>query len=67
MTSRRCAVVYSVKVDNLLGVGDISGAQHASNVAKTWCIVSTAVFCFWIVVAVVFAIIGATIGLSLMF
>lgn len=36
------AIVFSSKVNNLLAQGDIAGAQRASNTAKTWCWVATA-------------------------
>lgn len=36
------AIVFSSKVNNLLAQGDIAGAQRASNTAKTWCWVTTA-------------------------
>lgn len=36
------AIVFSSKVNNLLSQGDIDGAQRASNNAKTWCWVATA-------------------------
>jgi hypothetical protein len=35
------ALVFSAKVNTLLGQGDLAGAQRASNTAKTWCIVAT--------------------------
>ncbi|MCD9007711.1 CD225/dispanin family protein [Luteimonas sp. XNQY3] len=35
------ALVFSSKVNTLLGQGDLAGAQRASNTAKTWCIVAT--------------------------
>lgn len=36
------AIVFSSKVNTLLGQGDIEGAQRASATAKTWCWVATA-------------------------
>ena len=36
------AIVFSSKVNNLLSQGDIEGARRASNNAKTWCWVATA-------------------------
>ncbi len=36
------AIVFSAKVNTLLGQGDLAGAQRASNTAKTWCWVTTA-------------------------
>ena len=36
------AIVFSSKVNNLLAQGDIDGARRASNNAKTWCWVATA-------------------------
>ncbi|HLM52532.1 MAG TPA: CD225/dispanin family protein [Pseudoxanthomonas sp.] len=36
------AIVFSNKVNNLLAQGDIEGARRASNTAKTWCWVATA-------------------------
>lgn len=35
------AIVFSAKVNTLLGQGDLAGAQRASNTAKTWCWVTT--------------------------
>lgn len=35
------AIVFSAKVNTLLGMGDLPGAQRASNTAKTWCWVTT--------------------------
>ncbi len=36
------AIVFSSKVNSLLRIGDLAGAQRASNTAKTWCWVATA-------------------------
>lgn len=36
------AIVFSSKVNTLLGQGDLDGAQRASNNAKIWCWVATA-------------------------
>ena len=36
------AIVFSSKVNTLLNQGDIDGARRASNNAKTWCWVATA-------------------------
>jgi hypothetical protein len=36
------AIVFSNKVNNLLAQGDIDGARRASDTAKTWCWVATA-------------------------
>ena len=36
------AIVFSSKVNSLLRVGDLAGAQRASATAKTWCWVATA-------------------------
>jgi len=36
------AIVFSNKVNNLLAQGDIEGARRASDTAKTWCWVATA-------------------------
>jgi hypothetical protein len=36
------AIVFSTKVNKLLAQGDIEGARRASNTAKTWCWVATA-------------------------
>jgi hypothetical protein len=35
-------IVFSSKVNGLLAQGDLAGAQRASNTAKTWCWVATA-------------------------
>ncbi len=36
------AIVFSSKVNGLLNQGDLEGARRASNSAKTWCWVTTA-------------------------
>jgi hypothetical protein len=36
------AIVFSSKVNGLLNQGDLDGARRASNNAKTWCWVTTA-------------------------
>ncbi|MDV0439672.1 CD225/dispanin family protein [Xanthomonas sacchari] len=36
------AIVFSSKVNGLLNQGDLEGARRASNTAKTWCWVTTA-------------------------
>ncbi|WP_305805265.1 CD225/dispanin family protein [Stenotrophomonas sp. YIM B06876] len=36
------AIVFSSKVNSLLAQDDVAGAQRASNNAKTWCWVATA-------------------------
>jgi hypothetical protein len=36
------AIVYAARVNSLLAVGDFAGAQRASDTAKTWCWVATA-------------------------
>jgi len=36
------AIVFSSKVNNLLAQGDFAGAQRASDTARTWCWVATA-------------------------
>ncbi|QDI04880.1 MULTISPECIES: CD225/dispanin family protein [Xanthomonas translucens group] len=36
------AIVFSSKVNGLLNQGDLDGARRASNSAKTWCWVTTA-------------------------
>jgi len=35
------AIVFSAKVNTLLGQGDLAGAQRASSIAKIWCWVTT--------------------------
>jgi len=34
------SIVYSTKVDSLVGAGDIEGARDASNKAKLWAMIS---------------------------
>lgn len=36
------AIVFANRVNNLLAQGDIEGARRASDTAKTWCWVATA-------------------------
>ncbi len=54
------AIVFSSKVNNLLAQGDIDGARRASNNAKTWCWVATALAIIGVVFnAIYFAMGGA--------
>mgnify|MGYP000888402276 CR=1 FL=1 len=54
------AIVFSSKVNNLLSQGDIDGARRASNNAKTWCWVATALAIIGVVFnAIYFAMGGA--------
>lgn len=46
------AIVYSTKVNTLLNQGDIDGARRASNTAKTWCWVATALAILGLVINV---------------
>jgi hypothetical protein len=38
------AVVYSAQVNRRVHVGDMTGAIRASRLARTWCLVTVAVF-----------------------
>jgi hypothetical protein len=38
------AVVYSAQVNRRVQVGDMTGAFRASRLARTWCLVTVAVF-----------------------
>jgi hypothetical protein len=38
------AVVYSAQVNRRVQVGDMTGAIRASRLARTWCLVTVAVF-----------------------
>ena len=54
------AIVFSSKVNNLLSQGAIDGARRASNNAKTWCWVATALAIIGVVFnAIYFAMGGA--------
>ena len=46
------AIVYASKVNTLLGQGDTAGAQRASDSAKTWCWVATALAIIGLVINV---------------
>jgi hypothetical protein len=53
------AIVFSSKVNTLLTQGDIEGARQASNTAKTWCWVTTALAIIGLLInAAVFAMGG---------
>lgn len=55
------AIVFSSKVNTLLGQGDLEGAQRASNTAKLWCWITTAIAIIGLVVT---AILIATGGME---
>jgi hypothetical protein len=52
------AVVYATKVDNLLSMGNIMGAQEASRNAKIWCWVSFGIWVAWFLIVILLVIIG---------
>ena len=52
------AIVFSNKVNTLLAQGDIEGARRASNTAKTWCWVATALA----IIGLIWTIYQLTIG-----
>jgi hypothetical protein len=56
------AIVFSNKVNTLLAQGDIEGARRASNTAKTWCWVATALA----IVGLIWATYSLTIGGGMM-
>lgn len=56
------AIVFSSKVNSLLRVGDLAGAQRASNTAKTWCWVATALA----IIGLVWTVYGVYTGQSQM-
>ncbi|KRG37755.1 hypothetical protein ARC20_16135 [Stenotrophomonas panacihumi] len=47
------AIVFSSKVNSLLAQGDLDGARAASNNAKTWCWVTTALAIVGLVINIV--------------
>ncbi|MCW4455719.1 CD225/dispanin family protein [Flavobacterium sp. MXW15] len=55
------AIVFSSKVNSLLAQGDIDGARRASDNAKTWCWVATALAIIGLLINIVyFATVGTT-------
>lgn len=48
------AIVFSSKVNSLLAQGDVAGAQRASNTAKTWCWVATALAIIGLLINVIY-------------
>lgn len=54
------AIVFSSKVTTLLNQGDIEGARRASNTAKTWCWVATALAIVGLVIYIVWFATGGT-------
>lgn len=54
------ALVFSSKVNTLLGQGDLAGAQRASSTAKTWCIVATVLAAIGLLLNVISAFTGGT-------
>jgi hypothetical protein len=52
------AVVYAVKVNNKLALGDIAAAQEASRKAKMWCWVSFIVAVAALVIGILVAVAG---------
>ncbi|MCD9088342.1 CD225/dispanin family protein [Stenotrophomonas sp. SY1] len=54
------AIVFSSKVNSLLAQGDIDGARRASNNAKTWCWVATALAILGLIINIVyFSMVGS--------
>jgi hypothetical protein len=56
------ALVYATRVDNKVLMGDIAGAQEASNKARTWSIVSTVFCAVWVVIVIIMIIIAIVAG-----
>lgn len=54
------AIVYSSKVNTLLNQGDFQGARQASDTAKTWCWVATALA----IIGLVLNVVGSMTGMS---
>ncbi|MBB4127683.1 hypothetical protein GGR77_003005 [Xanthomonas translucens] len=52
------AIVFSSKVNGLLNQGDLEGARRASNSAKTWCWVTTALAIVGVVLNIVMVATG---------
>lgn len=46
------AIVYAAKVNSLLNAGDVEGARRASNTARIWCWVTTALAIIGIVAVI---------------
>jgi len=51
------AIVYAAQVNRRVHVGDMTGAVRASRLARTWCLVSVAVF----TVLILWLVAGGTI------
>ena len=49
------AVVYASRVDNLLTLGNVAGAQEASGKAKLFATISTVAFVIWLIIVIAVA------------
>jgi hypothetical protein len=52
------AIVFSSKVNGLLNQGDLDGARRASDTAKTWCWVTTALAIVGLIINIVMVATG---------
>jgi hypothetical protein len=50
------AIVYAAQVNGKLQVGDVAGAQIASNNAKMWCLISGGLGLFWVGIIAIYVI-----------
>jgi Interferon-induced transmembrane protein/zinc-ribbon domain len=50
------AIVYAAQVNNKLQVGDVAGAQAASNNAKLWCMISGGLGLAWVVMIALYMV-----------
>ena|ERR1051325_777485 len=52
------SVIFATQVNKKASAGDIAGAQQAAKNAKMWAIISIIVSALWLVVSLVFGILG---------
>lgn len=57
------AIVYAAQVNGKLQVGDVAGAQAASNNAKMWCLISAGLGVGVIVLYIILIMVGVVSGL----
>jgi hypothetical protein len=50
------AIVYAAQVNGKLQMGDVAGAQVASNNAKMWCLISGGLGLAWVGIIAIYAI-----------
>lgn len=56
------SLIFALQVDKKAQAGDIQGATNAAKQAKMWAWISLIVSAVWIVIALVFGVLGAIIS-----